>query len=217
MDHRLDNGSCMSGDVHVQFCEQRWGKFLALTHLIVHCKTLEEATSLKEAIEQRLKDCKLEHNPEKTQIAYCKDENRDGNFPQNKFDFLGYTFESRLAKSKKGNYFVSFIPAISRKAVKVINQRIRDWKLQLQSGRKLENIAGEINPVITGWINYYGKFYKTAIYPIFEGLNRKLAKWAKRKYKCSETKAIHWIEKVAASKPAIFAHWKIGICYASGQ
>lgn len=185
--------------------------------IIVHCKTLEEAKSLKEAIDQRLKDCKLEHHPEKTQIVYCKDDNREENFSQNKFDFLGYTFQSRLAKSKWGNYFVSFIPAISKKAVKAINQRIRSWRLQLRSGKSLEKIADEINPVIIGWINYYGKFYKTAIYSIFEGLNRKLAKWAKRKLKCSEKKAIHWIEKVAASKPEIFAHWKIGICHASGQ
>lgn len=188
--------------------------------IIVHCKTLEEAKSLKMAIEQRLKDCKLELHTEKTKIVYCKDKNRDKNFPQTEFDFLGYTFRPRSAKSKKGNYFVNFSPAISSKAAKTIRQKIRDWKLHLQSGKKLEDIAEIINPVVRGWLEYYGKFYKSAMFPIFVGLNKRLAKWAKRKYKGlkkSINQSIQWIERIAAKQPAMFAHWKFGIRFASGQ
>ncbi len=188
--------------------------------IMVHCKTLEEAKTLKTAIEERLKNCNLELRPDKTKIVYCKDDDRDGDFPQKKFDFLGYTFRPRLAKSKAGKYFVSFLPAISNKAEKAIRQKIRDWQLHLRCGIKLEDIAEKINPTIRGWINYYGKFYKSAANSVFEYLNRKLAKWAMRKYKRlnrSLKQAINWVERIAAKQPKMFAHWQLGIQHASGQ
>ncbi len=188
--------------------------------IIVHCKTQEEAELLLEAIRKRLKDCKLELHPEKTQIVYCKDDNRDGGFHQEKFDFLGYTFRPRLAKGQGGNHFVSFLPAISDKAARTIRQKMQDWQLQSRSGASLEDIADDIDPVIRGWLKYYGKFYKSALYPIFETLNGRLAKWAKRKYKrlrSSKKRAMQWIERIAASQPDMFAHWQAGIVQASEQ
>lgn len=188
--------------------------------VIVHCKTLEEAKILKTAIEERLKDCKLELHPDKTKIVYCKDDDRDGDFPQKKFDFLGYTFRPRSAKSKYGKHFVSFLPAISDKAEKAIRQSMRDWRLQSRCAIKLEDIADDINPIIRGWLNYYGKFYKSAVSPLFAYLNRRLATWAMRKYKKlnkSLKQAIHWIERIAAKQPKMFAHWQLGIQNASGQ
>lgn len=187
--------------------------------VIVHCKTQQEAELLKLAIEQRLKDCRLELHPEKTQIVYCKDDNRDGDYPQKKFDFLGYTFRPRYAKSKEGNYFVGFIPAISNKAVKAIRQTIRGWRLQRRSRNRLEEVAEEINPIVKGWINYYGKFYRTALKSVFAGLNSVLVKWAEKKYKKlnrSEFKAIKLIERISAKRPKLFAHWEI-VKHASGQ
>ena len=84
--------------------------------IIVHCQTLEEAEQLKQAIETRLKECKLALHPDKTRIVYCKDDDRKGGHPEMQFDYLGYTFRPRQAKSKHGKYFVSFLPAISTKA-----------------------------------------------------------------------------------------------------
>lgn len=185
--------------------------------IIVHCKSQGEAEKLKLAIEARLKDCGLELHPEKTKIVFCKGNNKDEGFPNQKFDFLGFTFRPRRAKSREGKLFVGFLPAISNSAAKRIRQTIRSWKLQTQSGKKIEEIAEMINPVVIGWINYYGKFYKSEIYPIFEWLNRKPAKWAKKKFKRSETKSIHWIGRIAAKEPELFAHWEFGIRFASGQ
>lgn len=187
--------------------------------IVVHCKTLPEAESLKKAIEERLKECHLELNQEKTQIVYCKDDNRGGNFPQYKFDFLGYTFQPRGAKNRKGNFFTSFLPAISDRAENTIRQTVRDWNLLQRSGMTLEKIAEEYNPAIRGWLSYYGKFYKSALTPLFQWLNRKIALWAMRKYKRMGGihKAISWLERIAAKQPLMFAHWQQGIRTASGQ
>jgi len=188
--------------------------------IVVHCKAQEEAELLLRAIEKRLNDCKLELHPDKTQIVYCKDDNRGGNFPQTKFDFLGYTFRPRLVKGHGGECFVGFTPAISDKAARTIGQKMREWRLQSRCGGSLENIVEEFNSVIRGWITYYGRFQKSALYPIFETLNTRLAKWAKRKYKRlkgSDKRAMQWVERIAAKQPNMFAHWQAGIIYASGR
>lgn len=181
---------------------------------VVHCKTFKEAESLKSMLEQRFAACKLELHPEKTKIVYCKDGNRKGEFSVEQFDFLGYTFRPRLAKSKTGKYFVSFSPAISSKAAQAIRQTMRDWKLQLKCNRTIKEISEWINPVVRGWINYYGKFWKIALNSIFDRLNIRLMKWAKWKYKKLKghsRKAMQWIGKIAKENPRLFAHWELGI------
>lgn len=110
-------------------------------HAIVHCKTLVEAESLKAMLEKRFAECKLELHPEKTEIVYCKDDNRRNSFSVEQFDFLGYTFRPRLVKSKAEKYFVSFSPAISKKAAHAIRQKMRDQKLQLKCNRTIKEIS----------------------------------------------------------------------------
>jgi group II intron reverse transcriptase/maturase len=145
--------------------------------IVVHCSTEAQAKYLKEAVDERLSRCKLTLHPEKTKIVYCKDRNRKREYPHESFDFLGYTFRPRLAKDRWGRHFVSFIPAISGKAVKRINQVVRKWQIGRRTGSSLELLAKEYNPTIRGWLSYYGRFYKSAMYPVLRGLNRRLVRW----------------------------------------
>ena len=85
---------------------------------IVHCRTEREALEMRAAIAARLKDCGLELHPEKTKIVYCKDDDRRGTYPNEKFDFPGYTFRPRRSKNRKGKFFINFSPAVADKAVK---------------------------------------------------------------------------------------------------
>ncbi len=126
--------------------------------IVVHCKTEQEAKAMKAAVAKRLQECKLELHPEKTKIVYCKDEDRQGNYPNQKFDFPGYTFRPEIAKNYKGRYFVSFTPAISNQAAKEIRQRIKKWRLHLWSDKSLKELSEVVNPVLRGWMNYYGKY-----------------------------------------------------------
>ena len=64
-----------------------------------------------------------------------------------------------------------------------MRDKIRAWKIHLMSDKSITNISRIENPVVRGWINYYGHYYKSALYPIFKQLNRALTKWAMRKYK----------------------------------
>jgi RNA-directed DNA polymerase len=181
---------------------------------VVNCKSKEDAEGLRNSLAQRLAECKLELHPTKTRIVYCKDDNRKGSYPENSFDFLGYTFRPRSAKNKKGELFASFLPAISKKAKVAIQQSIREWRLHQKSDKSLEELSEIYNPKIRGWTNYYGRFYKTGMNSIYYRINRGLVRWAMQKHKTLRSrkkKACNWLTSMAMQKPELFVHWQMGI------
>lgn len=180
---------------------------------IVHCKSERQARWIWMAIEGRLAQCKLELHPEKTKIVYCKDDDRRGQYPNEKFDFLGFTFRARRSKNRWGKYFVNFSPAVSNKAAKKMRGEMRRWRIQLRSDKSLEDLSRMFNPIIRGWINYYGSYYRSALYPVFRPLDRRLVRWARRKYKRlrgHQRRATHWLMRIARKEPHLFAHWQLG-------
>lgn len=181
--------------------------------IVVHCRSEAEAKWLKQQIEERMRSCQLELHPGKTKIVYCKKDGREDDYPDTSFDFLGYTFRPRLARTRRGEYFVGFLPAISTKAEKAIRQKIRNWNLTQRLDMTLEDIAREYNRVIHGWVNYYGKFFKSSLSKLFGYLNRVLLKWAKRKHKrlrYNKKKAMLWLCKLMKERPCMFTHWMAG-------
>jgi retron-type reverse transcriptase len=177
---------------------------------ICHCRNEGQAKELREALEARFTECGLELHPEKTKIVYCKDDDRRENHPNYRFDFLGYTFRPRLARRRRGMIGVSFSPAVSDKALKAIRQAVRSWSLHERSDKTLDDLARMFNMHIRGWINYYGRFYPSALYPTLRHIDDYLARWAGRKYKSlhrHKTRAIHWLQRVARRQTGLFAHW----------
>jgi RNA-directed DNA polymerase len=188
--------------------------------VIVHCKTEMEAKQLRAEIEERLGQCKLELHAEKTKIVYCKDDKRRGTYSDEKFNFLGFTFRSRWAKSRWGKYFIGFSPAISNEATKSIRSTVRSWRLHRRSDKSLGDLARMYNPIIRGWINYYGSYYKSALYRVFYPLSRSLMRWAMRKYKKLKPhvqRAAYWLGRIAKREPSLFAHWQMGMRPTAGQ
>ena len=179
---------------------------------ICHCRSKAKAEGLRVAIERRFAECGLELSLQKTKIVYCKDDTRRGEYPEQKFDFLGFTFRPRRAKTRQGRFFVGFNPAISNKATKSICDTMRRWKLHRRSDKSLDEMAQMINPVLRGWINYYGHFYKSALYRTFQHLNNILARWASRKYKRlreHKRRAFLWLQNRVQRQPGLFAHWQL--------
>lgn len=182
---------------------------------VIHCRTEEQAIHLKESLGKRLKDCGLELHEDKTKIVYCKDSNRGGTTEKAvTFDFLGYTFKPRQALNTKRNVsFTSFQPAVSTKAMKAMNEKLNKLPILRIAGIEIEAIAKEMNPILQGLINYYGKFYSTKLKDFLRRVNAKLANWAIRKYKglrVSLTSAMKWISRLHKRKPNLFAHWIFG-------
>ncbi len=188
--------------------------------VIAHCKTETEARQLVQEIEERLTACGLTLHPEKTKIVYCKDGYRRKQYPDVQFNFLGYSFQPRQAKSRRGNTFTSFLPAVSAKASEKMRNVIRSWKIHRWTQLTIEELAKSFNPVLRGWIGYYGQFYRSKLASIFTQLDYALTRWARRKYKRlkgSQTKANAWIKRIARQNPRLFVHWQITFAGMTGR
>ncbi len=182
---------------------------------IVHCRSEEQARLVLEAIRGRFAQCGLELHPTKTRIVYCKDDDRPGEYEHVSFDFLGYTFQPRRARNRWGKFFVSFLPAISTKAAKEIRATIRGWRMaSTRNNQCLEDLARLVNPSVRGWMNYYGRFYRSACVQVLRHLNEALAAWARRKYKRfkrRERASVHWLGCIARRDPKLFVLWQLGV------
>lgn len=181
---------------------------------IVHCRTLKDANELRNDLVRRFREWKLELHPTKTKIVYCKDENRKGEYETTKFDFLGYTFRARDSKNKYGKYFMGFSPAVSNNAVKTMQQTIHGWHMHLKPDKSIEDLSKMFNPIVRGWINYYGCFYKSELYKVLRQLNLALIRWVRHKYKKLNRywrRAARWLNGIARREPELFNQWQIGI------
>jgi group II intron reverse transcriptase/maturase len=181
---------------------------------LVHCRTENEAWIVKEALASRLAECHLQLHPSKTKIVYCKDDRRKGDYETVAFDFLGYCFRPRSVKGPRSqNLFCGFTPAVSKPALNAMRSTIRDLKLRKRTEVTLDDIARELNPMTRGWIAYYGRYTRSALYPVVRYIDQTLAVWIKRKFKRFHHRlgrARLFLAKIARENPRLFVHWQLG-------
>jgi len=182
---------------------------------LVHCKTEREAQELLASLRKRFEECRLELHPEKTKIIYCKDGKRKDHYSTTKFTFLGYDFRSRSSlNSKTKEVFQNFSPAVSNAAAKSMRMHIRQSGIRNRSDLSLQEIAEQYNPILRGWIHYYGYYHRTRLNSVMLHFNKVLTAWAMHKYRKlrdHKTKASLFIIKVQKENPELFSHWKQGL------
>lgn len=179
---------------------------------VVHCHSERQAKYVMKSIADRLASCGLVMHSEKSKIVYCKDSNRVETHAHVSFTFLGFTFRPRKAQNSQDRLFTSFLPAASEDASKRMRQAVRRWRLNQQTHVALADLAELYNPVILGWWNYYGAFYKTAMHRIFQHIDRALGRWARRKFKAlhgRRRRSAEWLEKMQRATPLLFRHWQV--------
>lgn len=176
---------------------------------VVHCVSERQAHRVKTAIADRMAQVGLQLHPTKTRIVYCKDATRTGIYAHTSFTFLGFTFQARAARSRTGVKFASFLPAISKQALKKISGEVRQWRLHRKVPLTLTEIAKKINPIIRGWIQYYGAFYRSALCPLLARINAYLLRWIRKKYKRLRPvkRALAAWQRVTSQYPRLFVHW----------
>ena len=183
---------------------------------ICHCVSKAQAEFLKEVLTRRFEQCRLKLNAEKTKIVQCPTSTRkkvEGS--EASFDFLGYTFQCRKSWNRKqGQCFMNFLPAISKKSVKKLHEKMKEWKLHSHLDWKLQQVGIEIESQVRGWYNYYNKFGKTEFVKVMNHLNMVLAYWIRRKYKRFHrkpiVKAFSWLQEIAGKDRSLFYHWQKG-------
>lgn len=179
---------------------------------VVHCRTQEQANAVRRDIATRLEACGLTMHPEKSKVVYCKDSNRTATYPHVQFTFLGFTFQPRKALNRQGQIFTSFLPGVSGEALKRMRQTVRGWRIHRQTPASLAELAWQYNPTIRGWWNYYGAFYPTAMRDLFQFIDCKLERWARRKYKTLQRhkrRRVEWLRKRRNVHQKLFVHWSV--------
>jgi len=176
---------------------------------VAHCASEAQARTVAKAIADRMEQVGLRLHPDKTRIVYCKDGTRRGVHEHTSFTFLGFTFRQRRARNKKGQKFSAFLPAISKDALKRISTEVRSWRLHNRTGHTFSDLARRINPIVRGWMQYYGAFHRSALYQLLSRINAYLVRWIRKKYKRlrAEKKAIECWRGITARYPRLFAHW----------
>jgi RNA-directed DNA polymerase len=91
-----------------------------------------------------------------------------------------------------------------------ISGQIRRWRLHRWIGLTLAEIARQVNPVVRGWMQYYGAFYRSALYPLLTRINAYLMRWVRKKYRRFQGRRAFqraW-QRVTTQYPRFFAHWE---------
>ncbi|WP_420715677.1 reverse transcriptase domain-containing protein [Cupriavidus sp. D39] len=178
--------------------------------VVCHCRTKHQAEQFLSALRERLTDCGLSLHPEKTRLVYCKDGRRREDHIHTKFDFLGFSFHARTVQDRAGNLFNGFGPAVSQKALTRMSQAIRSMSLNRSTSMTLRELAQRINPMVRGWVNYYGAFYPERLKQFLIRIDLRLGRWARNKYKRlrgHKRGSWAWLKRCRESLPQLFAHW----------
>lgn len=178
--------------------------------VVVHCVSLEQAERLVQAIAARMEVVGLRLHPDKTKIVYCGNRGRRATYEHTAFTFLGYTFRRRGARNERDQVtFTAFTPAISKDALKKISGTVRRWRLGRRTSLTLADIARWMNPIVRGWMQYYGRFNRSALYPLLQRINAYLVRFLRNKFKRvrSFKKAHAGWQRIISQYPRAFAHW----------
>jgi RNA-directed DNA polymerase len=178
---------------------------------VVHCATERQAREVLAALSERMVEVGLRLHPDKTKIVYCKDEYRSGRFPVNSFVFLAYMFRPRTARNlKTGKVFTRFLPAVAPAALKKMGRQLRELRIHRKTGCSLDDLAAMLNPIVAGWMDYYGRFHRSQLYPLLQRVNTYLTRWARNKYKRLRRyrRLAVWWSGLVDREPGLFVHWR---------
>jgi RNA-directed DNA polymerase len=176
---------------------------------VVHCVSRAQAEQVLAAIAERMNEVGLKLHPDKSRLVYCKDGNRRASHEHTSFTFLGFCFRARKARNKDGRRFVSFQPAISPDARKAKGAQLREMRIPRRTDLTLGDLARWLNPIVAGWLNYYGRFYRTELRPLLQRINAYLRRWAGKKYRKLRplNRFARWWARITEHVPRLFTHW----------
>lgn len=105
----------------------------------------------------------------------------------------------------------NFIASVSKTAAKSFREKIKSMEIHKKTGCNISIIAEILNPMIRGWINYFGKFNPSAMKLTLQCIERRIIKWAMCKYKRfrgRRQRAEKWLSDSRRREPSLFTHWK---------
>jgi RNA-directed DNA polymerase len=177
--------------------------------IVVHGFSEKQIQYVGRRIAARLREVGLRLHPDKTRIVYCQQDGREDSYECTSFTFLGFTFRKRAARGSAGTLFNGFLPAVSNDAMKKMTRAVHGWRLHRWTTLSLNELAAWVNQIVPGWLNYYGRYYRTALRPLLRRINAYILRWARKKYKRLRAfkRAMAWWTGVVQRDPNLFRHW----------
>jgi RNA-directed DNA polymerase len=174
--------------------------------VIIHCTTEKQAQFIKRAVAQRMKQCRLELNEEKTQVVYCKNHiHTEKGHKQVSFDFLGYTFRP-LRRPIKNGWKLTYFPCMSTGSKNEVRQKIRRVISRSFKGT-VQELARILNPKVQGWYQYYCRYSPWTTRGLWYWLNQKMVRWVMSYRRLPKGRACRWLARVYETSPQLFVHW----------
>jgi RNA-directed DNA polymerase len=178
--------------------------------IVIHCNSIDEATSLLAELRGRLAKFDLELHSDKTKIVYCKDDRRNRHHEHESFTFLSFSFQPRVLKNKTTKkLFMIFLPAISEAAKTNVRKRIREVFNPRWTDVDSKTIATMLNSRIRGWCNYCRKSCPHEMKSIYFYIDERLREWIRNKFRVGVWKSVTMLQNLMQiSKGELFYHWK---------
>ena len=177
---------------------------------VVHCKSRRQAEYVLARIAARMAEVRLRLHPDKTRIVYCKDSNRRGrarahlvHLPRVRLPATGGAAQGRQA--------VHVVLARDQpRGAQGQEHRLRELRIHRHTDLSLDDLARWLNPIIAGWMNYYGRYYRSELEPLLQRVSTYLRRWARKKYKRLRTfkRFKRWWTGLLKREPGLFAHWR---------
>lgn len=175
----------MSGDVHVQFYERLWGKFLRATHLLVICESKKDADNFYQQLKARFAEFRLNISEEKSSIIKfgrrAWESRQNGGSRVSTFNFLGFTHY--CTKSRRGKFIMGHKTSKDK-----LSRAIKEMNLWLKKVRNLcllKDWWKTLRAKLIGHYNYFGisgnmrslrQFYINMSKMVFKWINRRSQK-----------------------------------------
>ena len=150
---------------------------------VVHCATYRQAEQVLAAVSARMEQVGLRLHPAKTRIVYCKDGSGVARMSTPRSRSWGSPSTparpaARTARSSPRSCLRS-----ARTPRAKMSAEVRRWRLHRRTWHTIGSLAREINPIVRGWMQYYGAFYRSALLPLLRRINSYLMRWLRKKYK----------------------------------
>jgi RNA-directed DNA polymerase len=177
--------------------------------IVVHCTSQRQAESALAAIATRMEEVASGSTRRRRVSSIARTERTGEKHEHTELTFLGFTFRQRKAQNSVTTRFFLGVPARDEhQGLNAKGTELRRMRIHRHINPTLDDLARWLNPMVRGWMQYYGRFHRTAMQPLLRRVSTYLMRWAWNKYRRLRTHKHfqRWWHGLLERAPGLFAH-----------